>query len=273
VDDNTQESSLTRLTWAGLVTPSSNSRPSRRRESPPARGRPQRGAKVLLGIPTRMGEQMGQSPVVGEDKSPRVHVEATDGKISAPDSPRAPRRSGDVRIRRRGHDAVGLVQEEVHGVLGRRRNDPSTQMTWRSGSTRLPSSATRPSIVTRPSLMRISQDRRDPNPARARVFCRRSPSSNYETSELSSTSKPISSTSRLAVSIGGMNSSIGGRSSSAARPIPVEEEFGRAIEDGLARSPGATFFFDVLALLEESTHAVNVHAAKRGDLGARIGCR
>jgi len=104
-------------------------------------------------------------------------------------------------------------------------NDPSTQMTWR----RIDPVAEfgDATVDCHPSFAdEDPQDRRDPNPARARVFCRRSPSSNYETSELSSTSKPISSTSRLAVSIGGMNSSIGGQVFECGQTHPVEEEFG-----------------------------------------------
>ena len=66
-----------------------------------------------------------------------------------------------------------------------------------------------------------------------------------------------------------MNSSIGGRSLKRRQAHPVEEQLGRAVEDGLTRAPGAAALVDVLALFEEPAHAVDVHAAQRPDLGAR----
>jgi len=138
-----------------------------------------------------MGEQMGQSPRC-EDQSPSVFMSRRPTGNIRTDSPRAPRRSGDLRIRRRGR-AVGLVQEEVTGVLAVGANDHVAQMTWRSDRPGL-RVRRRDRDVTRPSLMRISQDRRDPNPARARVFCRRLGRRQLRDLELSSTSKPISST-------------------------------------------------------------------------------
>jgi len=170
-------------------------------------------------------------------------------EISAPDSPRAPRRSATVRS-----DAVSrrrrLVQEEVHVFW------PSAQRSVDADDLAVGSTGCRVRRPTvdchRPSLMRISQDRRDPNPARARVFCRRSPSSNYETRTFVDVEAHLFD-SRLP-SRSGHELFDRGRSSSAARPSGRGRV--RSCHRGwVGPVPGATFFFDVLALLEESTHA------------------
>src|SRR5256885_15694854 len=51
---------------------------------------------------------------------------------------------------------------------------PSSGITTLAGSTLSPSVAVCPSTVTRPAAMSSSQARREPTPAAARTFCRRS---------------------------------------------------------------------------------------------------
>src|SRR3712207_8049919 len=51
---------------------------------------------------------------------------------------------------------------------------PLTMMTAVAGSARSPRRAIRPSTVTLPRAMSVSQARREPTPATARTFCRRS---------------------------------------------------------------------------------------------------
>src|ERR1700722_17447946 len=217
-----------------------------------------------------MSQQMSQAPVIGEDQQTlSVHVETTHGKdphgtLHELQDGRAP-----LRIRGRRHHAVRFVQEEIDRVLrGRSQGPIDTDHLYVGidtvaefghssvdGHATLTdedfASSTRTETSSSQSLLQafaVVQLRDlgafvDVEPhlfdQLIRHFDRRH--------ELLDRRKAIE----------------------RGQSHPVEEELGRAVQNGLARSAGPAYLFDVLTLLEQSRDAVDVHAAKGGDLRTR----
>ena len=133
----------------------------------------------LLDAVARMRQPVGQIAVVGHQDQPfAVQVEPADGEQPSVarrhqvDHPGTARR---VAVRR--DHAVGLVDGVVNRGFCPASGRPSTRISCRSVSTRVPSSVTtRRSTSTRPARINSSHCRRLPMPAAARTFCRRSPS-------------------------------------------------------------------------------------------------
>ena len=117
--------SLTRLTWAGLVMPSSSSTPSRRRRIAAGDGSPSTRARYSLAIPELgwVSRCASRPSLVRIEQTFGVHVETTDREDPHRALHQVEHRGAALGIGRGRHDAVGFVEQEVDGVLrgGRQR--------------------------------------------------------------------------------------------------------------------------------------------------------
>src|SRR5262245_28369931 len=165
---------------------------------------------------------------------------------------------------------------------------PSTSRCWRSGSTRSPRTATTPSIVTRPSVIRPSQARRDPSPARESTFWTRSTRSGTASAsvvarvvghggpetrvvESGILVEPQPALERLDHFGAGHEVAQRRKRGEAPEPETLEEPGRRAVQDGEAGPGVAAHFLDVAALHECREGRLDTHPADRRDLAARDG--
>ena len=172
----------TTSTLAGAVTPSSSKTPRRRRSrfelsttprtvtrysfSTWYRGWRSRAARSPSLVSTRRPVLLRSSLPTGKTRARAGTHSITVGR---------PRLS-ETALR----DPRGLVEEPVLLLLADHGAVRPPVLPEQSGSTEAPSSAVLPSTITRPERMRSSQCRREPRPASARNFCRRSAHSGTE---------------------------------------------------------------------------------------------
>ena len=214
--------SLTRLTCAGAVTPSSSSTPSRSRRRAPGEGRPRRARGTPWRCPrTRMRQEVGQSAVVGQDQQPLgVHVEASRPERSAPATPPGRARScapGGPRPSSRRRRACSRGSRPGLGgwrQASRRRRSPAglgvdAIAELGDGGRRWSRALRRSDLARAPRAVAGARQRLLQSLALVQL---------RHLGGVEAT-PPSRRRARCAVSTGGMNSSIGGRSSSVASPM------------------------------------------------------
>ena len=210
----------TTLKESTLTGPSSSSTPASSR-LPRLRGiGPATSAEVgLQHLVRRVHELVGEVAVVGEQQQPlAVGVEPPDvvDPLLHPVAEEVGERGAALLVRHRGDHPARLVHRQVDQAdVDLASRSPSTWITAAAGSTLSPSCATRPSTVTRRRKIRSSQARREPTPAAASTFCRRSAPS-YTGASGSGYGYRVASASSSTSS--GRNGARGGRSSTVFSP-------------------------------------------------------